>query len=178
MTMKQQGFTLVELIVTVALAAMVMTLGVPSLQTLIRNNQLVGQANTFVTAINLARVEAIKRASRVTLCKKSAISLLCDTSPTASYDDGFLVFADSNGDGNYNPGQGEQLIRAFDAIPEGMIATGNNSVKKFISYVEDGTAQTRNGGLLTPSTIVLSKDSCARNIHINAIGRARVEVSC
>lgn len=55
------GFTLVELMVTVAVLAIVLSLGVPSYRTLIINNRLTTQANALAVSINLARSEAIKR---------------------------------------------------------------------------------------------------------------------
>lgn len=70
--MKQQtitirGFTLVELMVTLAVAAIALTIAVPSFQSVFQSNRLVSQANELVTAINLARNEAIKRGVNVTL---------------------------------------------------------------------------------------------------------------
>ena len=62
---------MIELIVTMVVAAIVLTLGVPSFRELINNNRLTSGANEFVTALNLARSEAIKRSVRVTVCKSA-----------------------------------------------------------------------------------------------------------
>jgi type IV fimbrial biogenesis protein FimT len=62
---KQHGFTLVELIMGLAIVAIVLTLGVPSFGDLIRNNRLTAQVNQVVSALTLARSEAIKRAALV-----------------------------------------------------------------------------------------------------------------
>ena len=58
---KSAGFTLVELIVTLVLAALVLALGVSSFQEMIRSNRLTTIVNELVGALNLARSEAIKR---------------------------------------------------------------------------------------------------------------------
>ena len=58
---KQTGFTLIELMITLALAAIILTMGIPSFSTMIMNNRLTAQTNQFVTAMNFARSEAIKR---------------------------------------------------------------------------------------------------------------------
>jgi len=62
---KQRGFTLVELIMALAIVAIVLSLGVPSFNELVRNNRLTAQVNQVVSALALARSEAIKRAALV-----------------------------------------------------------------------------------------------------------------
>lgn len=56
-----KGFTLIELIVAIAVAAILLTVAVPSLSNLIRNNRVTGQTNELVSMINFARNEAIRR---------------------------------------------------------------------------------------------------------------------
>ena len=63
----RSGFSLIELMVTVALISILLTLGVPSFSAILRNMTLTSQANNFVAAINLARSEAIRRNTAVTL---------------------------------------------------------------------------------------------------------------
>jgi len=65
---KEHAFTFVELIVALAIAAILMTIGVPSMRDLIRNNRLVAATNTFVSTMNIARSEAIKQGRNATLC--------------------------------------------------------------------------------------------------------------
>lgn len=66
-----KGFTLIELMVTVAVLAIVLSLGVPSFNSLIINNRLTTQANALVASINLARSEAIKRGVQVRVAEES-----------------------------------------------------------------------------------------------------------
>jgi type IV fimbrial biogenesis protein FimT len=61
------GFTLIELMVTVALAAILVTLAIPSFRTMVLDNRLVTAANAFVADANLARSEAIKRGTTVSI---------------------------------------------------------------------------------------------------------------
>ena len=63
------GFTLMELMVVLALASIMVALAVPSMQQFARNNRLTTAANDMLHAVSLARTEAIKRqSSSVTVC--------------------------------------------------------------------------------------------------------------
>jgi type IV fimbrial biogenesis protein FimT len=62
-----RGFTLLELMVTIAVLAILATIGVPSFQGLIQSNRVTTQTNELVTALNFARTEAIKRGRSVQL---------------------------------------------------------------------------------------------------------------
>ncbi|MGB5729503.1 MAG: GspH/FimT family pseudopilin, partial [Thiogranum sp.] len=66
--MKTRGFTLVELLSTLAVAGILLTVGVPSMQDLIRNNRLTAATNLFVSSLNIARSEAIKQGRNATVC--------------------------------------------------------------------------------------------------------------
>lgn len=63
------GFTLIELVVTLVVAAVIVAWGLPSFKNLIISNRLVSQTNDLIGSLNLARSEAIKRGSTVSVCK-------------------------------------------------------------------------------------------------------------
>lgn len=63
----QKGFTLIELMVTIAVLAVVLSIGIPSFNTLINNNRVASQINRFVVALNYARSEAIKRREDISI---------------------------------------------------------------------------------------------------------------
>ncbi|WP_026287658.1 GspH/FimT family pseudopilin [Thioalkalivibrio sp. ALJ24] len=69
---RTSGFTLVELMVTIAVLAIVLTLAVPGFQALVQNNRATTLANELTTAINLARSEAVRRGEVVTVCADSS----------------------------------------------------------------------------------------------------------
>lgn len=65
------GFTLFELMVTLAVAALILSLGVPGFRSFIQNNRATTHTNDLVTALNLGRSEATRRGASVLLCSSS-----------------------------------------------------------------------------------------------------------
>ena len=89
---RSRGFTLIELMITLVLAAIILTLAVPGFQDIIRNNRAATQANELVTALGLARSEAVKRGARVSLCP-STDQASCTGG--ADWSNGWIVFLDT-----------------------------------------------------------------------------------
>ncbi|HEX7060838.1 MAG TPA: GspH/FimT family pseudopilin [Woeseiaceae bacterium] len=67
-TKRHAGFTLLELIVTLAVAAIILSFGVPGFMGFVQNSRATTHTNDLVTALNLARSEATRRGSAVTVC--------------------------------------------------------------------------------------------------------------
>lgn len=173
------GFTLIELMVTVAMIAIVLTIGVPSFQQMIMNNRMATQANDFVGSMNLARSEAVKRGQRVALCKTAdpfAATPACITS--GAWGQGWLIFVDSNNDATLDAA--EVLLRVHESISPSTL-TGAANVANYLSYAADGTTRLisnafQSGTLtLCPGTSGMT----GRSIAINVTGRAQIaSVTC
>lgn len=108
------GFTLIELMITLAVAAIVLTIAVPSFRSIIQDTRLTTQINELAASLNLARSEAIKRGLSVTICKSNDQ----DATPTCggNWHDGWLVFEDFNNNGAFNSGA-DTLIKVTSALP-------------------------------------------------------------
>jgi type IV fimbrial biogenesis protein FimT len=94
------GFTLPELIITLGVVSILLSVAVPSLNTTIKNNRLATQLNSVMADIHFARSEAAKRGLRIILCRSPNPNL---PSPVCGgteqiWTTGYIVFAD---DGNY-----------------------------------------------------------------------------
>jgi type IV fimbrial biogenesis protein FimT len=76
---RERGFTLVELMITVAVAAILVAIAIPSFKTITLSNRLNASANELVDSINSARMEAIKRNNYAQFCSNSASKNGSDT---------------------------------------------------------------------------------------------------
>lgn len=89
----QWGFTLIELIVTVMVVAVLTTIAVPSFRRLTLSNRLTTSANSVVDALNVARMAAVKRNTSVQFCSNSSTANGSDTLGTLCGTDGGAVYA-------------------------------------------------------------------------------------
>lgn len=117
---RSAGFTLVELIVVVAMAAILLAVGVPAMQDMAGDNRLVAAANDLVAQLNLARSEAIKRRNgRTVVCSTADPTA---TTPTCSgstdWNTGSVVFwtEDLDADGTLDAGEDVDGDGAIDVV--------------------------------------------------------------
>lgn len=148
-----------------AVAAILLSIAVPSFRTTIQNNRLITEANDFVTALHLARSEAIKRRARVTLCK-SANGAACTA--TGGWEQGWIAFVDSNN--NNSRDVAEELLRVHGASNDSITFRGSVGVVNFISYLASGLTP-----LAQPEILVLCDNrgygDFARSVQIAVAGR-------
>lgn len=110
MTRRTQGFSLMELMVVVALAGAILAIGAPSFGEFRRNNRLTGTGNDFLAALLQARTEAIKRQQPVSLCASNDTTADSPTCTAGGAYSGWIVFEDRNGDCTRDAG--EMVLRA------------------------------------------------------------------
>ena len=121
---RERGFTLIELMITLVIAAIVLTIGIPSFSDLIKNNRLVSYANEFVAGAHLARSEAIKRRRYGYICASSNQSSCTGGTNWAV---GWIAWIDNNGDA---VPQTAELLRAQQAL-EGTVTYTSNGASQF-----------------------------------------------
>jgi len=112
----QNGVTLIELMVTLSVAAILMSLAIPSFREAIISNRLTTINNEFIGAINFVRSEAIKSGQSVTLCK-STTGNDCSTVNTTFWENGWIAFVDLDADGTLDTG--ETLLKVWPTLPSG-----------------------------------------------------------
>ena len=69
-SLKRQGaFTIIELMIVLTLVAILAALAIPSFKPMIERENIAAQVNDLISALNLARSEAIRRGVKVTVCR-------------------------------------------------------------------------------------------------------------
>jgi type IV fimbrial biogenesis protein FimT len=169
--MKQSGATLLELMVVLALSAILLTMGIPSFTSLLQANHLTSAANALVSSLHLTRGEAIKRNARVAMCP-SLTGISC--ADGGGWHQGWVVFHDANNNAALDAT--EAVIQTQPAMRAGFRLTGNEPVSRYISYSPTGSARLISGawqfGTLTVCNVSASSDT-ARQIIISSTGRPR-----
>ncbi|ROZ75815.1 GspH/FimT family pseudopilin [Ramlibacter sp. WS9] len=172
---RNRGFTLIELLIVMAVLAILAGIGVPTMKSMVRSVELSSASNDLLAGFLIARSEAVKRHSRVVLCKSSD-GLTCST--TGGWEQGWLVFHDANNNGMRE--EGEAIAHRQQALAGNLRVTGNLNVVRYISYAPNGTTKLVGGGFQA-GTITLCNQSPdsgpARQIILSSAGRARVQKS-
>ena len=166
MKLRANGFSLIEMAVTLSIAAILLTVAVPSFRSLIQQQRMTTTVNEFFAALNLARSEAIQRGTRVDLVPAG------DGTDWAK---GWIVFIDKNND--QKPQAGEQIIYSHSSAPDGLIIQSvfTDSSAQYLAY--NGTGHTRtNTSSQSPQlgTLSFTLGQQVRRIKINFAGRPRV----
>jgi len=160
-----RGFTLVELLVTIAVMGIVLSIGVPSYRELLRSNRLTTQINEFAASLSLARSEAIRRGVRVAVRKQGD-----------EWESGWQIFTDLSSNGSFDEASGDQLLRQHDALAANYTLRGNHNFVNAVSFLPDGSANNMGAFALCDNSdgSNLPHPGTSRLVIINNIGRTRI----
>ena len=162
----QRGFTLLELITTVTVAGILMAVAVPSFFNTSRSSHAAADANELVSALSIARSEAIRRASRITVCPSSD-----GASCTGTWVDGWIVFVDTAATDATDPPVVGTVLRVSPPPTGSPAITGGSD---WIRFLPRGYARSKSGAM--PVTYTITVRGCtaqqARTVEINGVGRA------
>lgn len=151
---QQTGFTLTEFLITLSIAAILITLVAPSFNNLIQQARLTIATNELISAINLTRIEAIKRNGRVDLIAHDS-----------NWKNGWIITAN------------DQTIFHHEALHKDINVDSNftSNTKAYIAYNGSGRTRTDANSYTSQSgSIRLSIGKYSRLIVVNFLGRVRV----
>lgn len=129
---RSRGFTLVELMSTLAIAAIVLTQLVPPFQGLVQDSRRAARVNALLTGLSQARAKSIYSGHNVILCP-STDGVICAKTPR--WDQGWIVYLDRNADGTRTPD--ETVLRHQQPMQGGAILTSKARTR--ITFRSAGT---------------------------------------
>ena len=162
---REKGFTLLELMVTVSIAAILLAVGVPSYITFIDNNRVTSQANDLLYSVNMARSEAIKRGANVRLVSVAG----------SDWSGGWNLVADINNDSDFD--DSADVLMQWEALAgDGSLAivATNSASDTYIEFSPRGALSPSNASFV----FTLEPGDCdaidSRIISLQPSGRAVV----
>lgn len=183
--LSQAGFSIVELIVTLVIAAVLIGLAAPNMSIFLRNSARTTLLNDFIAGVQYARSQAVTRNQRVTLCPVD-IAAFDSANPangcqnSNSYELGWVVFID-NGAVDRQIDAGEQILRVFpaadigDGVLQGLDGAGPPNAIDSLSFLGTGLGDAiPDGAHFKYCDLRDDPDTSARAVLVNASGQPRV----
>ena len=178
-----QGFTLIEAMVTISVLAILTSIATPSMRAFVESSRISTVTNEVAADLFFIRSEALKRRMNVYICpqKEGASPASCETTTSdANYANGWLMYADCNSNGEYDNtmtcdsnGDGTddsfELLKVHDSlVGNTVIKTSNGTFETQVGYGMSG----RSTGAGNFCISIASKRS--KEIVIAATGRVRI----
>mgnify|MGYP006417713661 FL=1 len=163
-----QGVTLIEIMVTIAIGIILVSAGLPSMTAWVNSNQMKSRASSLATVLRAARGEALTRNNTVTV----------STATSGDWASLVSVYMDTSGDNDpYSESDGDEFIREVD-LSSGLVSIqGNTPADNYISFSGDGRLD--EAGQTVILEICQGSDgnydtTTGQSITINIVGRVSV----
>ena len=165
---REKGFTLLELMVTLAIASILLSVGVPGFRSVIMDSRLVRDSNHFVASINLARSSAVRFQRSATVCTSANFNaVLPSCSGSSDWSQGWIVWVDKDRDGAIDANEILSVQEPMDSV-----TTFSATNAALFSY------DARGFGSSPADELMMCDDrsgETGRRIRVNAVGRTHVK---
>jgi type IV fimbrial biogenesis protein FimT len=167
------GFSLLELLITMAIAAILLTIGIPSFTYVTNSNRTTSEVNGLLGDLQFARAEAIKEGVYVTACVSTNGSS-CNGVGSTNWNDGWIVFSDPGNLGAGGPNN-ETILKIQNTFTSTDILTASNAVSAITFNREGYATGIANGTLITLHAAAPSNSAYTRCLSITFIGLMTTE---
>jgi type IV fimbrial biogenesis protein FimT len=156
-----RGFTVIELMLSLVVLAIIVALGAPALNNFVIQSRMTSQINELLADVSYARNEAATRGVRIGFCASANATSAAATCSSAVSDwaNGRIVFVDVDGDGSRNTGSGstEILLKSSAALTGSSTMTvtwsGSGAAPASFQFRPYGGMATANSAVIGTSTI-------------------------
>lgn len=160
---KAFGFTLIELMVALAIFAIITGLAAPSFVEMLRSNRIATASNELLVALQLARSEAIKQRRQIIVCRRDGAGTACVND--GDWSGGWLVGAARGGNNSLDVGDPVDVIRVWDEPSGDLAVTG---IAAGLVFEPDGRRVAA-----VDINLNVSVAGVTRTVTISPTGRAR-----
>ena len=155
----QSGFSLLEILTALSVAAISLGFAVPSLQTFSANNQVLTANNSIVTGMNIARSTAVSTGRQVSICS----TIDGEACSNAGWNKGWIVFIDADGDGDATS---NEIVRVAELDNDVTLLANQGA----ITFRPDGTTSLASTAAIGLCYGDLSVTSDCRQVSVSAFG--------
>lgn len=169
--MRQRGFSLIELMVVVAITAILLTIGLPSFQGSLRSNRVATATNELMSSFALARSEAIRSPGGAAICSTED-----GTTCGGEWNDGWMVWIDLDGDGSPD-GADDRVLRHIETNSKLELTMDSEVAGNEAITIRFDRLGRRIGG---DRTVTVEPDVCpdghdlVRDLDLSATGQVRI----
>lgn len=168
MMSKSLGFTIIELMITLAVVAVLAAISAPSFSEMLRSHRLTTQANLFLSQMHFARSEAVRRGQPV---------MILSNSSSDNWADGWVIFIDSSFDGEFDQ-NADIVLYEQNALQNNITVLSDSNIDDWLAYLPTGYP-TASGNIAGNGEFQLCNAglSSARILRVNTTGRPEITTS-
>jgi type IV fimbrial biogenesis protein FimT len=175
---KSAGLTLIELLVTLAVVAILISFGGPKLAQYSEKNRVVAQVNKISGGLSAARSEAIKRGVNVTVCGSTNSTDAVPACDTSQWELGWIYFSDEDNDGNFDSAT-ETLLGISEPLAGGLTMRSNDfDAADKVRFMPNGTVRDTDGDGDSDGTFTVctpdGDQTKARAVNVNTLVRSSI----
>jgi type IV fimbrial biogenesis protein FimT len=158
------GYTMVELIITVAIGSILLMVAVPTFFWVTNSNRIAAEINGLLGDMQFSRAEAVKEGQPVTVCVSSNGTSCAGTN---TWQSGWIAFSDVNGNAVVDPG--DVILRVQKPFTSTDTFVANNAVSA-VTFNRDGYANGIAAGTLIELHDKTNNHNWTRCLDINLVG--------